>query len=118
MDIQQDQTMSASNSARGRRDDVRIRIAAQRCQTLTNGELIIEPYSNWYAKDFLVGASIVAYARPFVMRQSQAGFGFLLVGMAGFWLERVRLGFKGPSSLSAIFAALGGVIGIIADEQS
>jgi len=77
------------------RDEVRVRVTARGPDRLPNGELIIEPYWNWSAKDFGVGASIDADLKPYVIRITQLGLVILAAGVAGVLVEQVR-GSKSP----------------------
>jgi hypothetical protein len=61
-------------------DDIRIDIRSRHPELLPQGELVIEPYWNGNAKDFLVGASLDAGLRPYARRAVYFGIVLLLVG--------------------------------------
>jgi hypothetical protein len=80
------------------RDELRVRLIARRPESLPNGELIIEPYWDWSAKDFGVGASVDAdYLRPFVIRTTQLALVLLVTAVAVSLRERLRGSKSSPS---------------------
>jgi hypothetical protein len=63
-------------------DEIRINIRSRSPEQLPQGELVIAPYWQWNAKDFLVGASLDEELRPYARRSVYSGIILLLAGAA------------------------------------